>query len=116
VGQASAFCRLRILIFGALMEQVGRYQVKGPIGRGAMGVVYLAEDPLLNRQVAIKTVDLAVEDEQEREFLRDRLLKDARAAAALTHPGIVSVTMCCRKATEPTWSWNTFRARVWLRS
>jgi serine/threonine-protein kinase len=56
-----------------------------------MGVVYLADDPLLNRQVAIKTVDLAVEDEQERNFLRDRLLKDARAAAALTHTGIVSV-------------------------
>jgi len=56
-----------------------------------MGVVYLADDPLLNRQVAIKTVDLAIEEESEREFLRGRLLKDARAAASLTHPGIVSV-------------------------
>lgn len=73
------------------MEQVGRYRILGPLGRGAMGVVYLAEDPLLNRQVAIKTVDLGVEDESDREFLRGRLLKDARAAAALAHPGIVSV-------------------------
>lgn len=56
-----------------------------------MGVVYLAEDPLLNRQVAVKTVDLAVDDAQEREFLRDRLLRDARAAALLKHPHIVGV-------------------------
>jgi serine/threonine protein kinase/Tfp pilus assembly protein PilF len=56
-----------------------------------MGVVYLAEDPLLHRQVAIKMVDLAVEDEEERNVLRDRLIKNARAAAALSHAGIVSV-------------------------
>jgi Tfp pilus assembly protein PilF len=56
-----------------------------------MGVVYLASDPLLNRQVAVKTVDLAVDDPQEREFLRGRLLRDARAAALLKHPNIVSV-------------------------
>jgi serine/threonine protein kinase len=56
-----------------------------------MGVVYLAEDPLLNRQVAIKTIDLGVDDPGEREFLHNRLLRDARAAAALSHPNIVSV-------------------------
>ena len=56
-----------------------------------MGVVYLASDPVLNRQVAVKTVDLSVEDPQEREFLRSRLLRDARAAAVLKHPNIVSV-------------------------
>lgn len=56
-----------------------------------MGVVYLASDPVLNRQVAVKTVDLSVEDPQEREFLRNRLLRDARAAAVLKHPNIVSV-------------------------
>jgi serine/threonine-protein kinase len=56
-----------------------------------MGVVYLASDPLLNRQVAVKTVDLRVDDPQESEFLRDRLLRDARAAAVLKHPNIVSV-------------------------
>src|SRR5580704_12842880 len=74
-----------------MQEQVGRYTVRGQLGRGAMGVVYLAEDTLLNRQVAIKTIDLAVEDAGEREFLRSRLLRDARAAAVLTHPNIVSV-------------------------
>jgi serine/threonine protein kinase len=74
-----------------MVQQVGRYIVKSQIGKGAMGVVYLAEDPLLGRQAAIKTVDLSVEDPAERDFLRNRLLRDARAAAGLTHPNIVSV-------------------------
>ncbi len=74
-----------------MREQVGRYIIKGQLGKGAMGVVYLAEDPVLGRQAAIKTVDLSVEDPAEREFLRTRLLRDARAAAGLTHPNIVSV-------------------------
>jgi Tfp pilus assembly protein PilF len=56
-----------------------------------MGVVYLASDPMLNRQVAIKTVDLGVGDPEESAFLRDRLLRDARAAAVLQHPHIVGI-------------------------
>jgi serine/threonine-protein kinase len=56
-----------------------------------MGVVYLASDPMLNRQVAIKTVDLGLDDAEEREFLRNRLMRDARAAALLKHPNIVGV-------------------------
>jgi len=74
-----------------MSQMFGRYTVVGQLGRGAMGVVYLASDPLLNRQVAVKTVDLEVEDPQEREFLRSRLLRDARAAAVLKHPNIVGV-------------------------
>ena len=74
-----------------MSQTFGRYTVVGQLGRGAMGVVYLAWDPMLNRQVAIKTVDLAVDDPQEREFLRSRLLRDAHAAAVLKHPNIVSV-------------------------
>ena len=74
-----------------MLQQVGRYNVVKKLGKGAMGVVYLADDPLLNRQVAIKTIDLAVEDDASREFLRGRLLRDARAAAVLTHPNIVGI-------------------------
>jgi tetratricopeptide (TPR) repeat protein len=69
----------------------GRYTVLGQLGRGAMGVVYLAQDPMLNRKVAVKTVDLGVDDPVEREFLRSRLLRDARAAAVLKHPNIVGI-------------------------
>src|ERR1017187_6013070 len=72
-------------------ETFGRYVVMRMLGRGAMGVVYLATDPMLNRQVAVKTVDLAVDDPLEREFLRNRLLRDARAAAVLKHPNIVGI-------------------------
>jgi tetratricopeptide (TPR) repeat protein len=75
----------------AMEQQVGRYRILGQVGRGSMGVVYLAEDPVLSRQVAIKIVDVAVDDESRKEFLRHRLLRDARAAAALSHPNIVTV-------------------------
>jgi serine/threonine-protein kinase len=74
-----------------MSQTFGRYMVVGQLGRGAMGVVYLASDPLLNRQVAIKTVDLGIDDPEEHEFLRERLLRDARAAALLKHPNIVGV-------------------------
>src|SRR5579871_459260 len=74
-----------------MVEQVGRYKIKGQLGRGAMGVVYLADDPLLNRQAAIKAVDLSGGTSDQAEFLRTRLLRDARAAAGLSHPNIVGV-------------------------
>ena len=74
-----------------MSETFGRYTVLGKLGKGAMGVVYLASDPMLNRQVAVKTVDLSVEAPEEREFLRERLLRDARAAAVLKHPNIVGI-------------------------
>jgi serine/threonine-protein kinase len=74
-----------------MSETFGRYTVVRQLGRGAMGVVYLATDPVLNRQVAVKTVELGVEDPKEREFLREQLLRDARAAAVLKHPNIVGI-------------------------
>src|SRR5580700_8439796 len=74
-----------------MSETFGRYTVIRQLGKGAMGVVYLATDPALNRQVAVKTVDLSVQSPEERQFLRDRLFRDARAAAVLKHPNIVSI-------------------------
>src|SRR5580698_9809829 len=74
-----------------MLPQIGRYEILRQLGKGAMGVVYLAADPLLSRQVAIKTIDLAIEDATRREFLRSRLLRDARAAGALMHPNIVGI-------------------------
>ena len=75
------------------MEELGRYRIIREVGRGAMGVVYLAQDPRLNRQVAIKTVELTLVDPLQREFLRNRLLRDAQAAAALAFsPGDVVVS------------------------
>ncbi|MCC6391069.1 MAG: protein kinase, partial [Bryobacterales bacterium] len=74
------------------MEQIGRYRITGELGRGAMGVVYRAEDPSIGRTVAIKTIRLAdAASDQERQFLRDRLFREARSAGILSHPGIVTI-------------------------
>jgi serine/threonine protein kinase len=79
-----AWSRLAASMFG---EDVGAveidgYRVLGVLGRGAMGTVYLAHDPTLEREVAIKL--LAGADD-------DRTLREARALAKVTHPGVVTV-------------------------
>jgi predicted Ser/Thr protein kinase len=72
-------------------KRFGRYEVVSELGRGAMGVVYKARDPQIDRLVAIKTVSLTGHDaEAEREY-RLRFLNEAQAAGRLHHPGIVSV-------------------------
>src|SRR5215510_9623998 len=74
------------------MDHIGRYRILGEIGRGAMGVVYRAEDPAIGRIVAIKTIRLAeASSDKERAFLRERLFREARSAGILSHPGIVTI-------------------------
>ena len=73
------------------MELLGRYEVRGELGRGGMGVVYRAYDPTLDREVAIKSVRLEGVNESERASLEERLSREARAAAQLRHPNIVAV-------------------------
>lgn len=74
----------------APFTHLGRYRVVRELGRGAMGVVYLAEDESLQRQVAIKTL-LLPSDEQERTHLEARFRQEAKAAGGLNHPGIVTI-------------------------
>ena len=74
------------------MEQIGRYKILGEIGRGAMGIVYRAQDPAIGRIVAIKTIRLGeLSDPSDRLKLRDRLLREAQSAGILSHPGIVTI-------------------------
>jgi serine/threonine protein kinase len=74
------------------MERIGRYVITGELGRGAMGVVYEAMDPLIGRSVAVKIIHLQLRpDSKEAEFMRDRLFREARAAGRLFHPGIVVI-------------------------
>jgi len=75
-----------------MAKKIGRYVLESEIGRGAMGVVYLARDPRLNRRVAVKTYSLpkGLDDERLREY-HARFLREAQAAASLSHPGIVVI-------------------------
>jgi hypothetical protein len=70
----------------------GRYVVWAELGRGGMGVVWRAEDRVMGRQVAVKELHLpAGLGEEERRLFRERLLREARTAGRLNHPGIVTV-------------------------
>ena len=70
----------------------GRYRLEGVLGRGGMGVVWSARDTRLNRPVAEKEIRLPLAlDEDERARWRRRVLREARAAARLNHPGVVGV-------------------------
>ena len=72
-------------------KRFGRYEVVGELGRGAMGVVYKARDPQIDRLVAVKTVSLwGQEPDEEKEF-RLRFMNEAQAAGRLHHSGIVGV-------------------------
>jgi serine/threonine protein kinase len=72
------------------IKKIGRYEVLAQVGRGAMGTVYRARDPVIDRIVAIKTLnpDVAAESLAE---IKERFLREARAAGKLTHPNIVTV-------------------------
>jgi serine/threonine protein kinase len=69
---------------------LGRYEIVAELGKGAMGVVYRANDPLLSRTVAIKTVIMS-SDPQEMAEYEARFNQEAKAAGGLNHPNIVTV-------------------------
>ena len=74
------------------LQQIGRYQVLGELGRGAMGIVYRAHDPKIGRTIAIKTIALnSLATEEDRTRLRDRLRREAQSAGVLSHPNIVTI-------------------------
>ena len=73
---------------------LGRYQVVGELGRGAMGVVYKGEDPKIHRTVAIKTVRLSDFDEEMVQEVKERFFREAESAGLLTHPNIVTIYDC----------------------
>jgi eukaryotic-like serine/threonine-protein kinase len=74
------------------VTKAGRYEIVGELGRGAMGVVYKAMDPVIGRSVAVKTIRLSAEGTGlSRPELLTRFQTEARAAGLLTHPNIVVV-------------------------
>jgi serine/threonine protein kinase len=72
--------------------KLGRYEVVRELGKGAMGIVYLAKDPLIGRLVALKTIRVAAhsDDDEAKEF-QQRFIREAQAAGILNHPAIVTV-------------------------
>jgi tRNA A-37 threonylcarbamoyl transferase component Bud32 len=72
-------------------ERFGRYEILTELGRGAMGVVYKARDPKINRVVAVKTVSLQGQPPEDELEYRERFFREAEAAGRLSHPGIVTI-------------------------
>jgi len=72
------------------IQTVGRYEITGELGRGAMGVVYKAMDPTIGRVVALKTMRLDVHGLDAQEMVR-RFQNEARASGVLNHPNIVTI-------------------------
>lgn len=74
-----------------LPEYLGRYQITEVLGRGAMGVVYKAHDPLIDRAVAIKTISYAGLTPGESHDFEQRFFLEAKSAGRLNHPNIVTI-------------------------
>src|SRR5262245_60338402 len=73
------------------MQQLGRYEIVAELGRGAMGAVFRARDPKIDRTVAIKTIAIPGASAQDAEHFRQRFFREAQAAGRLSHPGIVTI-------------------------
>jgi serine/threonine protein kinase/tetratricopeptide (TPR) repeat protein len=69
-------------------KKLGKYEIRKELGKGAMGVVYLAYDPVLEREVALKVMASTIVSDKE---LKERFEREAKAVARLQHPNIVTV-------------------------
>ncbi len=77
---------------GVEKPMLGRYEVEKELGKGAMGIVYLGKDPKISRVVAIKTMALAQEfEEDELDEVKERFFREAETAGRLNHPYIVTI-------------------------
>ena len=73
-------------------EKLGRYEIVGELGKGAMGLVYLAKDPIIGRELAIKTFRLGFSaKDSDAEQFKVRFLREAQSAGILSHPNIVTI-------------------------
>ncbi|MFC1891349.1 CHASE2 domain-containing serine/threonine-protein kinase [Thermodesulfobacteriota bacterium] len=75
-----------------MRSKVGRYAILGELGKGSMGIVYKAQDPKINRLVAIKTIRFSDEfDEDVIQEIKERFFREAEIAGQLSHPSIVTI-------------------------
>jgi serine/threonine-protein kinase len=78
---------------GEPVKKLGRYEILSVLGKGAMGIVYLARDPIIGRSLAVKTIRRAPQAESgyDSSGFHDRFLREAQAAGTLSHPNIVTI-------------------------
>src|SRR5262245_62348610 len=75
-----------------MLQKLGRYEIIEELGRGAMGVIYKAKDPVIGRHVAIKTIRLGdFTDSAHVAELHARLMREAQSAGVLSHPNIITI-------------------------
>ena len=93
-GSGSSSGGATLLLDGGGMQKpmLGRYEVEKELGKGAMGSVYLGKDPKISRVVAIKTMALSQEfEEDELQDVKNRFFREAETAGRLSHPNIVTI-------------------------
>lgn len=73
------------------VRKIGKYDIRSELGRGSMGVVYLAMDSALHRKVAIKTLQYSQFHPDDLSMMKERFFKEAKTAAGLKHPNIVTI-------------------------
>src|ERR1044071_5887704 len=71
-----------------LSGRIGKYDIVRPLGKGAMGIVYLAHDTDLERDVALKVMVAQIADDPE---LKQRFEREAKTVARMTHPNVVAI-------------------------
>lgn len=86
---SSKVLKFNVNVTASFPQKIDRFNIRRVLGRGSQGVVYLADDPDLNREVAIKSVHLKTE--LQREGKLDQLLTEARTVSKLQHANIVSI-------------------------
>ena len=92
LGSTHAGGTMTLVQDGIEKPMLGRYEVEKELGKGAMGIVYLGKDPKISRIVAIKTLALAHEfDEDELDVVKKRFFREAETAGRLNHPNIVTI-------------------------
>ncbi len=92
LNRLDAICQRAVDDFAALPSAIGRYRICGELGRGGMGVVFDAIDPVLDRSVAVKVIRLdSVRSADEQRELGQRLVREMRATSGLFHPNVLAI-------------------------
>ncbi|MDH6578096.1 serine/threonine-protein kinase [Kitasatospora sp. MAP5-34] len=76
---------------GAQRTLAGRYALGERLGRGGMGTVWRAQDEMLDREVAVKELTVGHLDDEDQQILQSRMVREARAAARIKHPGVITI-------------------------